>query len=92
MEFASAAIIRNWGYKMSKAIKVDEQVYARLEELRDWKETFSQVIVRLLKVYDVLYTVRDVLGPGHFLRERPVTDVRAKEKVHKRGDRPALPY
>jgi len=65
---------------LSKAIKVDEKVYERLEELRDWKETFSEVIERLLKVYDTIYTGRDSLGPAHFVRERPPTGAGAKKE------------
>ncbi len=55
---------------MSKTIRVEEDVYRQLEELRDWKETFSQVIGRLLKVYTVIEKVSDTLGPGHYLKQR----------------------
>jgi hypothetical protein len=52
---------------MSKTIRVQDDIYEQLEKIRDWKETFSQVLGRLLKVYKTIYTIRDILGPGHYL-------------------------
>lgn len=39
---------------MSRTIKVDNQVYEQLEQLRRKRETFSQAVDRLLKVYETL--------------------------------------
>jgi len=36
---------------MSKTIKLEDQVYDRLEQLREKRETFSQVVERLLETY-----------------------------------------
>ena len=35
---------------MSKSIKLEDQVYDRLEAFRDKKETFSQAVERLLEL------------------------------------------
>lgn len=76
---------------MSKSIKVSDQVYNRLLELLKPRETFSEVIQRVLKVYDTVSNVSDILGPSHYLQGRPITDARAKETLDRRGDSPALP-
>lgn len=68
---------------MSKMIRIDEKVYDQLDSIRDWKESFSLVIARLLKVYKTIYEIREILGPGHYLMERPSTDARAKETAHR---------
>lgn len=57
---------------MSKTIKVDDQVYERLDGLIVHRETFSHVIQRLLKVYDIVSKIDDTLGPSHYLREHPL--------------------
>lgn len=56
---------------MSKTIKVDDQVYDRLEALIIHRETFGHVIERLLHLYDVMDEVSKALGPAHYLKERP---------------------
>lgn len=55
---------------MSKTIKVNDQVYGELEQIRDKRETFSEVVQRLLKVFATLKEVSDTLGPAHYLREQ----------------------
>ncbi len=55
---------------MSKTIRVRNQVYNELEELRDKRETFSEVIERLIKLYSTMRNVSDNLGPSHYLKER----------------------
>ena len=42
---------------MSKTIKLEDQVYDRLEQLREKRETFSQVVARLLYL---IYKVQDL--------------------------------
>lgn len=54
---------------MSKTIRVEEGVYEQLDKIRDWKESFSQVIERLLKVYKTIYDLSEILGPAHYLQE-----------------------
>ena len=56
---------------MSKTIRVDDQVYNELEELRGKRETFSQVIERLLAIVRPLRQASEILGPSHYLKERP---------------------
>ena len=50
---------------MSKAIKVEDQVYDELDQLRGKGETFSQVIERLLvarlKIFELIYRVEELL-------------------------------
>ena len=54
---------------MSKSIKVEDKTYQRLERLIVHRETFNMVIVRLLRVYDILSDVSKVLGPNHYSKE-----------------------
>ena len=76
---------------MSHTIRVEDEVYQQLDKIRDWKETYSQVIKRLLKVNDTIRNLYDVADPEvhHLLKQ--VIHARAKETVDRRGDRPALP-
>ena len=50
---------------MSKAIKVEAQVYTELDQLRGKGETFSQVIERLLvarlKMFELINRIEDLL-------------------------------
>jgi len=59
---------------MSKVIKVSDEVYNQLDGLKSRRETFSEVVERLLKVYDTIWDVSEALGPGHYLKERRKTD------------------
>lgn len=61
---------------MSKLIRVEQQVYDELEELRDKRETFSQVIERLLSTIRPLREASSILGPSHYLKERPKEGVK----------------
>lgn len=54
----------------SKTIRVDEAVHARLEQMRDWKQTMSDVVKKLLDVHDTLQTASDLLGPSHYLKSK----------------------
>ncbi len=56
---------------MPKTIKVEDRVYDKLVSLLEPRETFSQVVERLLRVYATIKDVSDALGPGHYLKERP---------------------
>ena len=46
---------------MSKTIKVEEEVYNRLDEIRDWKETYSQVIEKLLAARERFCQLIDII-------------------------------
>ena len=50
---------------MSRSIKVTDGVYNRLEDIMEVRESFSQVIERLLRIRDQVSSVRDTLGPAH---------------------------
>lgn len=52
----------------SKSIKVSDRVYIALEEIREKRETFSEAIERIIRVYDTIKGVSDTLGPSHYLR------------------------
>ena len=54
---------------MSKTIKLDDQVYQKLDELREKRETFSEVVQRLLDLHLMLTDVTKALGPGHYLHD-----------------------
>ena len=61
---------------MSKTIRVDDQVYDQLEELREKRETFSEVIARALNAYNTIRGIRDGLPASHYLQERPREEAR----------------
>ncbi|GAI53177.1 unnamed protein product [marine sediment metagenome] len=54
---------------MSKTIKVDDQVYQKLDEEREKGETFSQVVAWLLRLAGKLKEVSKLLEPGHYLHD-----------------------
>lgn len=56
---------------MSKTIRVEDQVYNDLEELRDKRETFSEVIARTVNAYITIQGIRDGLPASHYLQKRP---------------------
>jgi len=67
---------------MSKSIKVSDEVYHRLMGMLTVRETFSQVIERLLEVYYKIESVSSTLGASHYLkRERDGTEV-GKSRTH----------
>ena len=53
---------------MSKTIKVTDGVYIALEAIREKRETFSETVERLIKLYVTMKDVSDTLGPGHYLK------------------------
>lgn len=56
---------------MSHSIKVSDDVYTRLRALMGAQETYNHVIERLLAIVDPIKEISDVLGPSHFLMEKP---------------------
>lgn len=46
---------------MSKTIKVEDRVYDRLDEIRDFKETYSQVIEKLLAARESFCQVIEII-------------------------------
>lgn len=61
---------------MSKLIRVSDNVYERLRQLQGPRETYSEVIDRCLSTVEALKGVSDILGPSHYLKERPKEEVK----------------
>lgn len=53
---------------MSHSIKVTDGVYIALEAIREKRETFSECVERLIKVYATIHDLSTTLGPSHYLR------------------------
>ena len=53
---------------MSKTIRLEDQVYLRLDSIRGKRETFSETVERIIRVYVTIKDVSDTLGPGHYLK------------------------
>ena len=56
---------------MMHSIKVSDEIYKELIKLQRPRETFSEEVERLLRVYSTLFEVSEALGPSHYLQERP---------------------
>jgi len=63
---------------MSKTIKIEDKVYQKLDEIRGKRETFSQVVERLLTIREGLAGIGTLLNLGHF-QYRPESDVERDE-------------
>lgn len=61
---------------MSKSIKITDETYEELRALQGPRETYSQVILRLLAIIKPLQEAKDILGPGYHLSERPKEEVK----------------
>ena len=61
---------------MSKTIWLTDGCYIALDAMREKRETFSQVVERLIRVYATLFEVSETLGPGHYLKKRPKQEVK----------------
>ncbi len=55
---------------MSKTIKVTDEVYQELEGFLELRETFSQVIERVLRVFKTIRDVSDNLTANHYLHSK----------------------
>lgn len=76
---------------MAKTIWLRDGVYIALDAVREKRETFSQAVERLIKVYLTLKDVSDTLGPGHYLKEHPLGGKSIEETPDRRGNCPTLP-
>lgn len=56
---------------MSKQIRVSDTTYKELELLMQPRETFENVLRRLLVVYKEISDIKTTIGPSHYLMERP---------------------
>ena len=70
---------------MSRAIKVEDQVYQELDMIRDKGETFSQIIERLLKarleMFKFLTMVEEVLRYEKWKQEQLLEAIRQRQGV-----------
>jgi len=70
---------------LSRAIKVEDQVYDELDMIRDRGETFSQVVGRLLearlKMFEVLSMIEGVLRYEKWKQEQLLKAIHEKQKV-----------
>lgn len=64
---------------MSKSIKLNEEVYADLDEVRGKGETFSQAVDRLLDLRRMLLSVDPILRGQRAYQE--FKDAREREKA-----------
>ena len=72
---------------MSKQIRVSDEVYERLHEMQRPRETFSELVERLMRVYKSLFEASNLLGSGYHLTERPKGDVDpVREAMLERAD------
>jgi len=53
---------------MSKTIKLNEGTYNDLDELREKRETFDEVVARVLRVHRTVQGLSDSLGDHHYLK------------------------
>lgn len=61
---------------MRYSIKVSPKVYEELRELQCPRETYSEVIERLLSVLRPIRDASTILGPSHWTKERPKEEVK----------------
>jgi len=59
---------------MTKTVRLSDESYAALEDLREKRETFDEAFKRLIKVYQTIFSISDALGPGHYLQQRPTAN------------------
>lgn len=53
---------------MSKTIRLEDEVYNDLDAIREKRETFSQAVARIIRVFTTIKDVSDTLGPQHYLK------------------------
>lgn len=61
---------------MSRPIKVSNEVYEKLQKLQRPRESYSEVIERLLMMTEPLLEASRLLGSAHYLTERPKQEVK----------------
>ena len=76
---------------MSKTIWLREETYDRLTSLRVGRETFNDIIERLIRVFRAIQRVPYAQSGEDFYREEPLTDARAKETADVRRDSKEMP-
>jgi len=69
---------------MSKTIRLEDRVYLALDAIREKRETFSEAVERIMKVFTTIRDVSDTLGPSHYLKERPLGGKTAEESTQPR--------
>jgi len=59
---------------MSHSIKLADEVYAQLRQFQETRETYSDVVARLCRCAATILSVKSVLGPAHYLAQRPTKE------------------
>ena len=77
---------------MSKAIKVGDQVYAQLDELRAKGQTFSQIIEDMLKARLKVFELLNVLEGQLKYHEWQQKQLEKLQEANRSGDCPEVRY
>ncbi len=64
---------------MTHSIKVSDEVFQTLRQLQKPRESYNEILSRVLAAYQVIQGIRDGLPASHWLQERP-HDI-AKDKI-----------
>lgn len=67
---------------MSKTIKLEEQVYSKLEEFRDKRETFSEAVERLLELPQGIFNLVNVLEGSIAFSEKQRDQLKKTVSTH----------
>ena len=77
---------------MSKTIWLRDNVYQELDSLRAGRETFGDIIMRLIRVFRAIQRVPYAQSGDDFFKEEPKVDARAKKTLDAIPNRPEVPY
>ena len=67
---------------MSRTVRLNDGVYIALDTIREKRETFSEAVERIIRVYVTIKDVSDTLGPSHYLKGSPPYGRQAETEVH----------
>lgn len=76
---------------MSTTIRVPDDVRRQLDELRDWRETYAQVIERLLAAREAFCQIIDILEGNVKFREWQREKLEKQEAANRRRDSAQVP-
>lgn len=67
---------------MSKTIRLEDEVYNRLDNIRGKRETFSQSVDRLVKIHDGLGMITDIIEGNRKLEELKAERLKEEAATH----------
>lgn len=76
---------------MSKTIWLKGETYNRLSGLRIGRETFDDIVNRLMRVFRAIQRIPSAQTGEDFFGEEPDTNARAKKAAVARRDSPEVP-